>query len=96
MLVLSLMALSACAAGPNGLEDQGNSEGLVAGFWRGLWNGFISPVTFIISLFDDDVHIYEVHNNGNWYNFGFMVGVSFIFGSVLGGSAGAGRARRCS
>jgi hypothetical protein len=30
-------------------------------------------------LFNDNVNIYEVHNNGNWYNFGFMLGVSAAF-----------------
>jgi hypothetical protein len=27
------------------------------------------------------VNIYEVHNNGNWYDFGFVLGVSVVFGS---------------
>jgi hypothetical protein len=27
------------------------------------------------------VNIYEVHNNGNWYNFGFVFGLSIVFGS---------------
>jgi hypothetical protein len=33
------------------------------------------------------VSIYEVHNNGNWYDFGFMLGVSTVFSGVLGGGA---------
>lgn len=94
VLVLILVVLVGCAAGPNDLQNKPDSQGVVAGFWRGLWNGFISPVTFVVSLFDDGVRIYEGHNNGNWYDFGFMLGVSIVFGSVLGGGAGAGRARR--
>jgi hypothetical protein len=31
-----------------------------AGFWLGLWHGIICPVTFLISLFNDNVNIYEV------------------------------------
>jgi hypothetical protein len=27
------------------------------------------------------VNIYEVHNSGNWYNFGFVLGLSVVFGS---------------
>ncbi|MFC2137096.1 hypothetical protein ACFLTE_02870 [Bacteroidota bacterium] len=57
----------------------------IYGFWRGLMHGIISPFTFIISLFTDDVAIYAINNNGNWYNFGFMFGVAIIFGS--GGNA---------
>lgn len=46
-----------------------------AGFWAGLWHGLILAVTFVISLFSDNVTIYEAHNSGGWYNFGFVLGV---------------------
>lgn len=51
-----------------------------AGFWAGLWHGFISPITFIVSLFNPRVRIYEVHNRGRWYDFGFIIGISSAFG----------------
>jgi hypothetical protein len=91
LLAIVVVTLAACAAGPNQMEDTENPRGEVAGFWRGLWHGIISPVTFIISLFNQNVGVYEVHNNGTWYDFGFMLGVSIIFGG--GGGTGA-RARR--
>jgi len=47
-------------------------------------------VTFIISLFDKNVQMYDVHNNGGWYNLGFFLGVTALFGSGAGGA----RARR--
>jgi hypothetical protein len=53
----------------------------------GLWHGIIVPVTFVISLFTDDVNIYEVDNNGNWYDFGFVLGLLMSFGGPAGGSA---------
>lgn len=87
-IALALLALlfAGCAAGGNELTATPDPEGLVAGFWRGLWHGFIAPLTFIVSLFKDSVGIYEVHNNGGWYDFGFMLGVNAIFGgSVSGG-----------
>lgn len=84
-----LAALSGCAPGANSLEDSANSEGVVAGFWRGLWNGIISPVTFVISLFNRNVQMYEVHNNGGWYDFGFLLGVIIIFGGGGSGARGA-------
>lgn len=90
LAVLGLLALSACAAGPNPALDTGPDP---AGFWLGLWQGFISPITLIVSLFTDDVSIYEVQNNGNWYDVGFMIGVSAFFGGGAGGGA-AGRRRR--
>ena len=58
-----------------------------AGFWAGLWHGLVSPITFIVSLFHTGVRIYEVNNNGRWYDFGFIIGVSGAFGG--GGSTAA-------
>ncbi len=78
--------LSACAPGANDLLGVAGAQGVVAGFWRGLWHGFIAPVTFIVSLFSSDVTLYEVHNNGAWYNLGFLLGIN----AVLGGHAARG------
>jgi hypothetical protein len=91
---LILLLLAGCMPGPNGLADSPNEEGKVAGFWMGLWQGAISPFAFIVSLFKKSVEIYEVHNNGGWYNFGFLMGASIIFGGSGGGAAGRRRRRR--
>ena len=93
ILVIAGLALllSACAAGPNPAVDVPSTEGDVAGFWLGLWHGAIVPITFIISLFSDTVSIYEVHNNGGWYDFGFVIGASLFLG---GGGVGAKSATR--
>lgn len=85
-----LLALAACAPGVNELANVPSQTGVVSGFWRGLWNGIIAPVTFIISLFDKNVQMYDVHNNGGWYNLGFFLGVTLL----CGGGAGGARARR--
>lgn len=89
LAVVIVVGLAGCAATGNELA-RSSSE---VGFWLGLWHGFISPVTFIISLFNESVGIYAVRNNGGWYDFGFMIGVSFVFGSVLGGGGAARSAR---
>ena len=78
-IVLTLF-LAACAAGANPEVGTTSADGDIAGFWTGLWHGFIAPITFIISLFTDNVNFYEVHNNGNWYNFGFMFGATMSLG----------------
>ena len=88
-VVVGGLALAACAPGANDVADAGSGD--PAGFWLGLWQGIITPVTFVISLFNDNVNIYEVHNNGNWYNFGYVFGLSIVFGS--GSRAGAPRRR---
>lgn len=79
VLVLALL-LAACAAGANPEIGTAPEGGDVAGFWLGLWHGVIAPITFLISLFTDGVNIYEVHNNGNWYDFGFVLGAGILFG----------------
>ena len=88
-----LIILSACAAGPNALAG---NEAQPAGFWLGLWHGLIIPITFIVSLFTNQVSIYEVNNNGGWYDFGFMIGICAVFsgGPGAGGSRRARRRRR--
>jgi hypothetical protein len=86
VLLVGGVALAACAPGPNDVAEA--SAPHAAGFWLGLWHGVISPVTFVISLFNDHVNLYEVHNDGNWYNFGFVLGVSVVFG---GGSRASAR-----
>ena len=95
LLALSLLVLSVagCTAGPNPLEDTPDEEGEIAGFWQGLWQGFISPITWVISLFSETINVYEVHNNGTWYNLGFLGGASLFFGGGAGGGY-AGRRRR--
>jgi hypothetical protein len=88
LTVLLVSLLTTCAAGPNSLaKTTAPDTEKTAGFWKGLWHGFISFITFIISLFNKNVNIYEVHNNGNWYNFGYILGVMCFFG----GSGGAGK-----
>ena len=72
LLVGGVLVLSGCA-GPNPLVGTHGSAG-VAGFWSGLWHGLICPIAFVISLFNRAVPMYEVHNNGKWYNFGFILG----------------------
>lgn len=85
IVLLLVLVCVGCAAGPNVMKDSANPDGAVAGFWLGLWHGLILPFTFIVSLFSDNVTIYEIHNSGGWYNFGFLLGAMTIFGG--GGAA---------
>ncbi len=52
--VLAVLMSSGCAAGPNEMVDTGPDP---AGFWLGWWQGLISPITFLISLFTSVVNI---------------------------------------
>jgi hypothetical protein len=78
-LVTFLLITISCAPGNKRFDEK------PAGFWAGLWHGIIIVITFVISLFTDSVHIYEVNNSGGWYNFGFLLGAAIALG-------GSGRA----
>lgn len=87
-----LLLLGACAAGVNEHLDTPNAQGTIAGFWLGLWHGMVAPITFIISLFTREVRVYELHNVGRLYDFGFVLGLTMSFGG--GGAKGFGRRRK--
>jgi hypothetical protein len=86
-ILFTLCFGTGCAAGPNAFKNSPRPNGSVAGFWLGLWHGFILPFAFVVSLFSDNVAIYEVHNTGTWYNFGFLMGTAMIWGGGGGASA---------
>jgi len=89
VLVLVLVnILAGCAPGPNVFKGTASEHNVVEGFWLGLWQGFIAPFVFVVSLFKNNLTIYEVHNNGAWYNFGYLFGLACFFG---GGGHGAAR-----
>jgi hypothetical protein len=73
------MANVLSVAGPNSKYSIAGAK--PAGFLGGLWHGMIAPITFIISLFNTKVRMYEIHNNGGWYDFGFCVGMSITLGN---------------
>jgi hypothetical protein len=78
------------APGPNPLVNKTDANKHVAGVWMGVWHGIISPVTLVISFSNPNVQMYEVHNDGSQYNFGFLVGVVVLF-IILGVFAGSRR-----
>ena len=80
ILLILPVVLAGCAT-----QAAGTVKPDAPGFWLGLVQGFIAPVTFIVSLFRPDVAVYAVPNSGAWYNFGFVLGIG-------GFSAGAGKA----
>ncbi len=56
------------------------------GFFHGFLHGLILVPAWIISIFDGDVAIYAIYNNGGWYDFGFMTG---IFAMISGAGSSA-------
>jgi hypothetical protein len=54
------------------------------GFWSGTWHGMTMTISFIGSLFNDNISIYAVNNNGAWYDFGYIGGFWFFVRFILG------------
>ena len=78
------------APGPNPLVNTADAHGHVAGILLGIWHGFISPVTLVLSFINKGVQTYEVHNDGSQYNLGFLLGVAILF-VILGAIVGSRR-----
>ena len=88
LVLLLLSILAGCAPGPNPARKMASEHGEFAGFGLGLWQGFIAPFVFVASLFKGDLNVYEVHNNGSWYNFGYLFGLACFFGGAATGHHG--------
>ena len=71
------------APSPDPLFNKPGPHGGVAGILLGIWHGFISPVTIVLSFVNKDSQMYEVYNDGGPYNLGFIIGVAIWF-VVLG------------
>lgn len=82
-LAALLLPLAACARQAGTAVEAG-----APGFLHGVLHGFIFPFAFIASLFMDDVAVYQVPNNGGWYDFGYFVGIVVLGGGSWFGSKG--------
>ncbi len=53
------------------------------GFLFGILHGFLAPLTFLIGIFSETVTMYDVNNNGGWYDFGFLLGIGGFSGGIF-------------
>jgi hypothetical protein len=90
VVLLLLNILAGCAPTANQSRGTTNDQGAIAGFWVGIWQGSIAPIVFVVSLFRSNLNVYEIHNNGAWYNLGYLFGLACFFGG------GGRKARRKS
>jgi hypothetical protein len=61
-------------------------SGAPANFWWGLWQGLIIILSFIASWFDNKIVLYQVNNNGFWYNLGYIIALCFSVGGIARGA----------
>jgi apolipoprotein N-acyltransferase len=79
LLAAVLLSLTGCADHMPLLEA---ANATPVGFWYGFWHGLILPFAWIGTIFSDDIAIYAVYNNGSWYDFGFVMGVSSYYSAT--------------
>lgn len=72
-----LFVLAGCAPG-----DGTYTPDKPAGFFWGVWHGWIAPVSLIIGIFNHDIRVYEPINTGWWYDLGFYMAVISGFGGL--------------
>jgi hypothetical protein len=78
VLVTSLaLAVNGCMPGSEASRDRSP-----AGFFTGVWHGWIAPVSLVVGLFNPSIKIYETENTGWWYDFGFYIAIISGFGGI--------------
>ncbi|QEN06752.1 hypothetical protein EXM22_01620 [Oceanispirochaeta crateris] len=82
LLILTLVMLTGCLPG-----DGRASEVSPANFLWGIWHGWMAPLSLIVSIFAKNIRLYEIHNTGIWYDFGFYM-------AILGGFGGLSTTRK--
>jgi len=75
--IVLLFILNSCAPGSGGSTPENP-----AGFFKGMWHGWIAPVSLIWGLFNDSIRVYEPINSGWWYDFGFYIAIIGGFGGI--------------
>jgi len=72
-----LLTLTGCVPG-----DGTYTSAKPAGFFWGIWHGWIAPISLILGLFKKNIRVYEIVNIGWWYDFGFYVAIISGFGGL--------------
>jgi hypothetical protein len=53
-----------------------------AGFFSGVWHGWVAPLSLVVGIFSDTVRVYEPNNTGWWYDLGFYMAIISGFGGL--------------
>lgn len=89
LLIILSVFLTGCIPG-----DPRYDAANPAGFWWGLWHGFVVWISFFIGLFTGgQFTIFESYNTGWPYNLGFLLGASSSITGVSTGGIRIGKIR---
>lgn len=90
ILIIIILLFTSCAQVID-IDKSVPIDAKLYGFWNGLWHGLISWFSLIGKLFNFNVAVYAVNNNGGWYDFGFILGAGSTLSS---GCTGARKSKK--
>jgi len=85
VLIFITALFTGCLAGPESRWKEVPDEPPKppkAGFFAGLWHGFIAIPALILGIFTD-IKIFESNNSGWWYELAFLLGVGAFSGGGI-------------
>lgn len=77
LIIIMAFTLTGCLPG-----DTRFTSDEPAGFFWGIWHGWLAPLSLILGLFNDSTRVYEPNNVGWWYDFGLYIAIISGFGGV--------------
>ena len=77
LLLIALITFAGCVPG-----DGKHTAAEPAGFFWGIWHGWLAPISLIWGIFNPDIRVYEPQNTGWWYDFGFYMAIISGFGGI--------------
>jgi hypothetical protein len=77
IVILLSTVLTGCIPG-----DGANNTNNPAGFFWGVWHGWIAPISLVGAFFNHKLRVYEIMNTGWWYDFGFYIAIISGFGGL--------------
>jgi len=76
-ITLVLFLMTGCVPG-----DGTNTSANPAGFFWGIWHGWLAPLSLIIGLFNQNIRVYEIYNTGWWYDFRYYIAIITGFATL--------------
>ncbi|WP_461615557.1 hypothetical protein [Clostridium sp. Marseille-QA1073] len=77
VIIIALFMFTGCIPG-----DGAATIAKPAGFFSGIWHGWLAPISLIIGIVDKNIRVYEAVNTGWWYDFGFYIAIISGFGGL--------------
>ncbi|WP_054025091.1 hypothetical protein [Bacillus sp. FJAT-28004] len=77
LMTFTVLSLTGCVPG-----DGVNNAQHPAGFFWGIWHGWVAPISLILGIFKHHIRVYEIYNSGWWYDLGFYIAVISGFGGI--------------